>query len=62
MVVVFLPFTFITYTLGDILNYRFREWGPIKRRSITLGFIFISYAFYWVYQVYLKYINVLNSR
>jgi hypothetical protein len=53
-VLFFLPFTFITYFVGGIYNYRDREWKPIKMRSIVLGIVLILYAFYWVYKVYLS--------
>lgn len=47
----FLPFTFITFIVGGILNYRQKEWTPIKRRSIVFGTVVLSYAIYWLYVV-----------
>jgi hypothetical protein len=50
----FLPFTFITFIAGGILNYRNKEWKQLKRRSIVFGTVVLSYAIYWFYVVFLS--------
>ena len=53
-VLFFIPFTFIAFVVGGMLNFKDQEWKPIKKRSIILGILMVFYAFYWFFRVYIN--------